>query len=180
MNKISGKNIIISKILYDLFEKRGVPISRVAKAIGVSYSVVFNLYQGRTKTADYEVIKKLADYFGVTPAQLLGEAPLPAREGLAAGAPDSFEIARRLELLERKINAGEIKAPTLRDEDRERLHAKYIRRGLVALRTKVLDAEGMEALYLVLRKIELAEEGGEIFDDAEGVPKADPRDGEGR
>jgi len=175
-----GNSNNIRDILKRLIMKRGVSPRDIEKETDVSANAIYKILSGEVSKPQMETIKKLADYFGVTPAQLLGEAPLPAEGGSSEESPSPFEIARRLELLEKKIAAADVKFPVVTAEDRERLQAKYIRRGLVALRTKALDAEGMEALYLVLRKIELAEESGGVFDDAEDISKAGSREGESR
>jgi transcriptional regulator with XRE-family HTH domain len=164
----------IRDILKRLITDRGVSPRDIEKETDVSANGIYKILNGEVSKPRMETVKKLADYFGVTPAQLLGEAPLPGEGDAGTDGPGSFEIARRLEALEKKIAAGDVNVPALTAEDRERLNAKYIRRGLVALRTEKLDAAALDALYFVLWKVEQTEEGT-----YGGIPKTGSGEGEG-
>ena len=63
-------------ILYEkisqLCEQRGVTRYKMCKEIGIQPSIVTDLKSGRKKGLSADVAQKIANYFGVTVAYLLG------------------------------------------------------------------------------------------------------------
>jgi transcriptional regulator with XRE-family HTH domain len=66
----------IKEILYKLIADRGVSPREVAKNAGISYHPIYAILKGTTTHPHKKTVKALAEYFDVTPAQLLGEEPL--------------------------------------------------------------------------------------------------------
>jgi transcriptional regulator with XRE-family HTH domain len=53
--------------------KKGKSLQEVADAIGVSKTHIWELEKGRSENPSFEMLTKLADYFGVTIRFLVGE-----------------------------------------------------------------------------------------------------------
>jgi len=70
----------IKEILEGLITARGVSAREVARNVGISYQPIYAILSGKTTRPQGKTVKALADYFGVTPAQLLGKEPLGGRE----------------------------------------------------------------------------------------------------
>lgn len=66
--------------LFELRQNTGLSLQKVADAIGVSKAHVWDLEKGRTKNPSFELVRKLAAYYGVSPDVLIGEAKAPAAE----------------------------------------------------------------------------------------------------
>ena len=61
--------------LRELRERRGETQREVADAIGVSRYMIIRLERGQFKRATSSVVAKLADYYGVSVEEMLGEPP---------------------------------------------------------------------------------------------------------
>lgn len=68
--------------LFELRQKRRDSLQEVADAIGISKAHVWELEKGRSRNPSFDIVQKLADYFGVTPATLTGSAAVPEEEQL--------------------------------------------------------------------------------------------------
>lgn len=69
------------KRLKELREKKGLTIRQLADELGVkNYSIISRYELGKTDGIKYDFIKKLCDYFNVTPNYLLGYESLNAEE----------------------------------------------------------------------------------------------------
>ena len=61
------------KILESLLEERGISGGKMSSDLGMSRSFMTELRKGRAKSIKAETAQKIADYFGVSVAYLLGE-----------------------------------------------------------------------------------------------------------
>ena len=82
--------------LKELREEKGTTKNQVAAAIGVSRYMIIRLERDQFQRATSEVVAKLADYFGVSVDELLGELPNDL-------APDVESMLRRAERWTRGI-----------------------------------------------------------------------------
>lgn len=64
--------------LQKLRTQRGQSLQVVADAVGASKAHIWELEKGTTKNPSIELLKGLADHFGVTIASLVGENPSEA------------------------------------------------------------------------------------------------------
>jgi len=72
-------SLSFDKNLAKLMLKHGnLSVTDLAKATGLPQPTLHQLYTGFTKKPRKKTLSILAKYFGVTPQQLLGEAPLPS------------------------------------------------------------------------------------------------------
>ncbi|MXW87447.1 MAG: helix-turn-helix transcriptional regulator [Boseongicola sp. SB0673_bin_14] len=84
--------------LKELREEKGATQKQVAAAIGVSRHMIWRLEKGRMKKSTSTVVAKLADYFGVSIEELLGELPDDP-------APDVASMMRRVGRLDARDRA---------------------------------------------------------------------------
>lgn len=63
--------------LFDLRQNAKVSLQTVADAIGISKAHVWELEKGHSTNPSFELVQKLAKYFGVTPEVLIGEVEVP-------------------------------------------------------------------------------------------------------
>ena len=61
--------------LKELRERKGATQTQVAAAIGVSRYMIIRLERGHFKRSTSTVVARLADYFGVSVEEMLGEVP---------------------------------------------------------------------------------------------------------
>lgn len=72
----------LAERLYELRQMKGDSLQKVADAVGVSKAHVWDMEKGRTSNPSFELVQKLADFFGVSPAALTGAADRPAKEDI--------------------------------------------------------------------------------------------------
>ena len=65
----------VASRLKELRLRKGASLQEVADAIGVSKTHVWELEKARTENPSLDMLKKLADYFGVPIKTLVGEDP---------------------------------------------------------------------------------------------------------
>lgn len=71
----------ISKVLNRLIESRGITnVSQLARDIGMGQPTLQRIKSGSLQKPSAENAQKIADYFGITVDQLLGEKPIGDRE----------------------------------------------------------------------------------------------------
>lgn len=58
----------------------GESLQQVADAVGVSKAHVWELEKGRSNNPSFDLVRKLADHFGVTTDALSGDGALPGRD----------------------------------------------------------------------------------------------------
>lgn len=63
--------------LFELRQDSGKSLQKVADAIGVSKAHIWELEKGRTANPSFELVRKLANHYGVSPEVLIGEAEQP-------------------------------------------------------------------------------------------------------
>lgn len=80
--------------LYDLRQKTGESLSEVAAKVGVSKAHIWELEKGRSKNPSFELVRKLAEHYGVSIDVLTGSGDAPAQGELEIG-----RIHRGLEAL---------------------------------------------------------------------------------
>jgi transcriptional regulator with XRE-family HTH domain len=66
--------------LFDLRQGARRSLQQVADAVGVSKAHIWELEKGRTANPSFDLVQKLATYYGVTPEALIGVAEAPAPE----------------------------------------------------------------------------------------------------
>ncbi len=70
----------LSERLFELRQNAGVSLQTLADAVGVSKAHVWELEKGRTANPSFDLVRKLASYFGVTPDALTGQTETPPPE----------------------------------------------------------------------------------------------------
>ena len=103
------RDVFVQNIKKLCFAKTELPTISCKKA-GVGGSFISDINRGRTPSI--EKVQRLADYFGVTTSQLLGEEPLP-------DTVNKQEIKSNTKfgsLLVEKILESEAKKPTVQDD----------------------------------------------------------------
>lgn len=68
----------IGEKLFSLRQKTGASLQHVADAVGVSKAHVWELEKGRSKNPSFELVRKLAQHYGVPIEVLTGDAAEPA------------------------------------------------------------------------------------------------------
>ena len=68
--------------LFELRQSAGVSLQAVADAVGVSKAHVWELEKGRSTNPSFDLVRKLASYYGVDPETLTGETAAPEAEDL--------------------------------------------------------------------------------------------------
>lgn len=76
------------EIIQALCKERGTNVTAMCKELGIVRSSLSELSRGRSKTLSADKLIKIAGYFGVDPAYLLGEGP---KENPAAQAAVDFD-----------------------------------------------------------------------------------------
>jgi transcriptional regulator with XRE-family HTH domain len=72
----------LNERLFELRQQSKKSLQNVADAVGVSKAHIWELEKGRTANPSFELVQKLAGYFGVTPDTLTGakDVPHPAEQ----------------------------------------------------------------------------------------------------
>ena len=78
-------------IIEELCRRDGINVTRLCRALNIPRSTLSELASGRTKQLTLKHAAPIAEYFGVSIAQLTGEEPLGEEYG--GPAPDGTEIA---------------------------------------------------------------------------------------
>ncbi|GHC60595.1 helix-turn-helix domain-containing protein [Neogemmobacter tilapiae] len=67
----------LAERLFDLRQGTKYSLQQVADAVGVSKAHIWELEKGRTANPSFELVQKLAQFFGVSAEALIGEAETP-------------------------------------------------------------------------------------------------------
>ena len=70
----------LSERLFDLRQGAKLSLQKVADGVGVSKAHIWELEKGRTSNPSFELVQKLATFFGVTPEALIGTTDAPPPE----------------------------------------------------------------------------------------------------
>lgn len=103
------RDIFVQNIKKLCFAKTELPTISCKKA-GVGGSFISDINRGRTPSI--EKVQRLADYFGVTTSQLLGEEPLPD----FCNKQETKSSSEWGRLVVNKVQESEIKKPTVQDD----------------------------------------------------------------
>jgi transcriptional regulator with XRE-family HTH domain len=146
--EIVYKPVKIREIMRSLMIAKGAKVRDISAVTELSAQAIYRILQGSRKQPHNDTVKKLADYFAVSPHYLLyGEedTPAPAVEERLA------EIERRLRAFTGREpdGAGDMDAAT-----KQALHDKYVRDGLLALHVDELDDKKKEMLYNLLLELD--------------------------
>ncbi len=76
----------LNERLFELRQRSKASLQVVADAVGVSKAHIWELEKGRTANPSFELVQKLASYFGVTTDALIGTDEVPH--------PDDQQIER--------------------------------------------------------------------------------------
>jgi transcriptional regulator with XRE-family HTH domain len=96
------------KILRKLRENKGITQAELGKVLSISPSTIGMYEQGR-RSPDYETLKKIADYFGVSTDCLLGrEKPIPFL-GDSNGNSELSAMMRELQSIKASLNPARSK-----------------------------------------------------------------------
>ena len=136
--------MIIQEILKQLILEKGVNVSDVVRDTGLSPTPIYAILNGRAKRPLSSTIKKLADYFGVSPKYLLTGETEPTADPLAARVA---ELERQA-----KVAGPALHKISLNDGQRQYLHDKYIVKDVVSVAGRVDDLKpnALETLYRLL------------------------------
>lgn len=125
-------------MFYDRFvylcQQRGVTPTRAALDAGISKSLVSKWKVNNAKDPSPDILRRLAKYFGISIAELLGDAQTPA----ALNERDRRDIARSLESLMAQLDSSNdlmFDGDPMSDEARESIRAA-MRLGLEAAKVK--------------------------------------------
>jgi transcriptional regulator with XRE-family HTH domain len=77
-----GMQMSLSERLFELRQTSGASLQTVADAVGASKAHIWELEKGRTANPSFELVQKLASYYGVTTETLIGEGTTPPAEDL--------------------------------------------------------------------------------------------------
>lgn len=80
-------------IIKSLCVGRGISISKMCADIGISPTVMSELHKGRTKELSSPTVRKIAEYFNVSPAEIMGKKEQPT---------DDDELYEYLEMLRQR------------------------------------------------------------------------------
>lgn len=72
----------IGERLFSLRQKNGESLQQVADKIGVSKAHIWEMEKGRSKNPSFELVRKLADHFGISIDALVGDAAEPSSDEL--------------------------------------------------------------------------------------------------
>lgn len=67
----------LNERLFELRQQSKASLQTVADAVGVSKAHIWELEKGRTANPSFDLVQKLAKFFGVTPDALIGAADVP-------------------------------------------------------------------------------------------------------
>ena len=67
----------LNERLFELRQRSNKSLQNVADAVGVSKAHIWELEKGRTANPSFDLVQKLATYFGVTPDMLIGTKDVP-------------------------------------------------------------------------------------------------------
>jgi len=134
----------IHEILKQLILEKGVNVSDVMRETGLSATPIYAILKGEAKRPLSSTIKKLADYFGVSPKYLL--------TGEKEGEPDL--LAARVAELEKRLNGAGPALHKIRLDggQQQRLYDKYVTRGIITIVENFdeLSAEDQEVAYRIM------------------------------
>ena len=72
----------IGEHLFSLRQKSGESLQAVADKVGVSKAHVWELEKGRSRNPSFDLVRKLANHYGVSVDVLTGDAAEPASKAL--------------------------------------------------------------------------------------------------
>ena len=104
--------------LFELRQNAKVSLQKVADAVGVSKAHVWELEKGRSTNPSFDLVRKLAAFYEVTPEELTGEAETPALEDqqierIHRGLKDL--TARDRDLIEGMVKSMRTRTPSPKD-----------------------------------------------------------------
>ena len=70
----------LNERLFELRQASKASLQTVADAVGVSKAHIWELEKGRTANPSFDLVQKLAKFFGVTPDTLIGASEVPHPE----------------------------------------------------------------------------------------------------
>lgn len=73
----------LAKTLHTLLQQARLSANQLADIIDVPQPTITRIISGETTKPRIDTLCKLADHFGITVSQLIGETPLAADQGLA-------------------------------------------------------------------------------------------------
>ena len=80
-------------LIKDLCTERGITIAKMCNDCGMSPTVMSELKHGRTQSLSAPTVRKIADYFGVSPNYILtGEADKEIKKQPTSGGDELIEI----------------------------------------------------------------------------------------
>ena len=163
--KIVNKSNSISGILARLMDERGVTVAELARATGLTPNPIYNYLAGDTRNPRRDVVKKLADYFGVSPSYLLTGEDDPIKAVPPPRRPEGRpEVEGRL--FDYAWHGGSGAPDAVATEMKVFLFEKYIRTGQVAFRLDgPLNDDAAEAVYVALSKFYEGEKTQEAGDE---------------
>lgn len=134
----------IKDILKQLLLAQGVEVAALARETGIARQAIADLISGKTTRPQNKTVKRLAEFFDVTPEYLLGEVN-----------PDPLaELRAKVAALEKRANnAGPaLNKVSLDDGQRQYLHDKYVRNEVVSFASRIddLTPNARETAYRLL------------------------------
>jgi transcriptional regulator with XRE-family HTH domain len=134
----------LNNILKQLLLARGVEVAELARETHIARQAIADILSGKTKRPQNKTVKRLAEYFDVTPEYLLGS---DTRDPLT-------ELRAQVAALEKRVNGAgpALIKISLDDGQRQYLHDKYIQNEVVSVAGRVDDLEpnALETLYKLL------------------------------
>lgn len=134
----------INDILKQLLLARGVEVAALARETGIARQAIADILNGKTTRPQNKTVKRLAEYFDVTPNYLLG--------GVNADPLDDLRV--KVAALEKRLNhAGPaLNKISLDDGQRQYLHDKYVSKDVVSVAGRIddLTPAALETLYKLL------------------------------
>lgn len=79
-------------IIKELCTARGVSVTKMCKDCGLSPTVLSELKYGRTRELSAQSVRKIAEYFGVSPSQILNGEPEAKKEQPITNGDELIEI----------------------------------------------------------------------------------------
>lgn len=91
-NEVNSQ-VSLQTILKQLMAESNIDqLSDLSRYTGVKYTTLSKLYHGNSTDPKFSTMRKLADYFGLTTDQIMGEAPIP-RDWASKGLKSSIRQA---------------------------------------------------------------------------------------
>ncbi|WP_199102385.1 helix-turn-helix transcriptional regulator [Aquitalea sp. ASV11] len=116
----------IKDILAALMNHHKISQNYLAEVTGVPQPTIYRILNGSSKEPRNSNVKKLASYFGISAAQLLGEEPMPGLQGLANGTGNPAANFGAIDVTSSKI----IPAPKSAEEGYKALQAGEVKADL--------------------------------------------------